>query len=148
MCIYVRLSQSHLPTLSIRVTAVTLLADFSRGIAEQNNASSYASDYDTYLVLRTVRLEDFQSSAEVENEQKNLMHASLRVKARVLGDKGAVAGFFTFYNDNNESDVEILTDDPVDMIRCVLHLSDPQTSCPSPALVLKPYLGVPERAYG
>lgn len=84
---------------------------------QQNNASSYASDYDTYLALRTVRLEDFQSSAEVENEQKNLMHASLRVKARVVGDKGAVAGFFTFYDDNNESDIEILTDDPVDMIR-------------------------------
>ncbi|OCK78913.1 glycoside hydrolase family 16 protein [Lepidopterella palustris CBS 459.81] len=83
----------------------------------QNNSSSYASDYDTYLALRTTRLEDFQSSAEVENEQKNLMHASLRVKARVIGDPGAVAGFFTFYDDNNESDIEILTSDPKDMIR-------------------------------
>lgn len=127
---------------------MALLADSSGGIAEQNNASSYASDYDTYLALRTVRLEDFQSSAEVENEQKNLMHASLRVKARVVGDKGAVAGFFTFYDDNNESDIEILTDDPVNMIRCVLHPSDPPASRPSPALVLKPYLGVPERAHG
>ena len=127
---------------------MSLLADSSGGIAEQNNASSYASDYDTYLALRTVRLEDFQSSAEVENEQKNLMHASLRVKARVVGDKGAVAGFFTFYNDNNESDIEILTDDPVDMIRCVLHPSDPPPSRPPPALVLRSYLCVPGRAHG
>ncbi|KAH7054470.1 concanavalin A-like lectin/glucanase domain-containing protein [Macrophomina phaseolina] len=81
----------------------------------QTNSSDTGNDdidFPTYLTLRTVRLEDFQSAAEIENEQKNLMHASMRMRARVVGDEGAVAGFFTFYDDNNESDIEILTDDP------------------------------------
>jgi hypothetical protein len=36
---------------------------------------------------------------------------------RVVGDPGAVAGFFTFYDDSNESDIEILTRDPKDQTR-------------------------------
>ncbi|KAK0618771.1 hypothetical protein DIS24_g11548, partial [Lasiodiplodia hormozganensis] len=86
----------------------------------QTNGSDTGNDdieYPTYLSLRTVRLDDFQSAAEVENLQKNLMHASLRMRARVVGDPGAVAGFFTFYDDDNESDIEILTDDPEAVIR-------------------------------
>lgn len=81
---------------------------------QQNNDSS---DPFTYLTLRTTRSEDFQSAAEIENEQKNLMHVSMRMYARVIGAGGAVAGFFTFYDDTNESDIEILTDDPKDKIR-------------------------------
>jgi hypothetical protein len=71
----------------------------------------------TYLALRTSRLDDFQTSGEIENQQKNLMHVSMRMYGRVIGDKGAVAGFFTFYDDDNESDIEILTDDSTDTIR-------------------------------
>ncbi|KAF2255706.1 glycoside hydrolase family 16 protein [Trematosphaeria pertusa] len=71
----------------------------------------------TWLTLRTTRLEDFQSAAEIENEQKNVMHVSMRMYAKVTGSKGAVAGFFTFFDDTNESDIEILTDDPTDVIR-------------------------------
>lgn len=71
----------------------------------------------TYLTLRTSRLDDFQSSGEIENEQKNLMHCSMRLHGRVVGDKGAVAGFFTFFDDNNESDIEVLTNDATDTIR-------------------------------
>lgn len=84
----------------------------SRGnvwIAQQGNG--------TYLAMRTTRLDDHQTAAEIENEQKNLMHVSMRMSARVTGDKGAVAGFFTFYDDSNESDIEILTNDPKDQIR-------------------------------
>ncbi|KAL1633585.1 hypothetical protein SLS58_011006 [Diplodia intermedia] len=86
----------------------------------QTNASDTGNpdiEFPTYLSLRTVRLDDFQSAAEVENMQKNVMHASLRMRARVVGDAGAVAGFFTFFDDDNESDVEILTDDPDAVIR-------------------------------
>lgn len=88
----------------------------------QTNASDTGNDnidFPTYLTLRTVRLDDFQSAAEVENEQKNLKHASMRMRARVVGDEGAVAGFFTFFDDDNESDIEILTDDPDAVIRYV-----------------------------
>jgi hypothetical protein len=49
--------------------------------------------------------------SEIENAQKNLLHASLRFRARVIGSSGAVAGLFTFVDDNNESDIEILTSD-------------------------------------
>jgi hypothetical protein len=62
-------------------------------------------------------MDDYQTSGEIENEQKNLMHVSMRMYGRVQGAKGAVAGFFTFYDDDNESDIEILTDDPKDQIR-------------------------------
>ncbi|KAF2735505.1 concanavalin A-like lectin/glucanase [Polyplosphaeria fusca] len=75
------------------------------------------NDAFTFLTLRTSRLDDFQSAAEIENEQKNLKHCSMRMMARVVGSKGACAGFFTYFDDTNESDVEILTDDPTDMIR-------------------------------
>lgn len=71
----------------------------------------------TYLSLRTSRLDDHQTAGEIENQQKNLMHVSMRMSARVKGDKGAVAGFFTYFDDNNESDIEILTTDPTDKIR-------------------------------
>jgi len=65
----------------------------------------------TYLSLRTTRLPTFQSAAEVEHLQKNIYHASLRFRARIMGSAGAVAGLFTFFDDTNESDIEILTRD-------------------------------------
>ncbi|EUC31533.1 glycoside hydrolase family 16 protein [Bipolaris victoriae FI3] len=76
------------------------------------------SEQDTsYLAMRTTRASSHQTAAEMENQQKNLMHASLRMYGRVQGSSGAVAGFFTFFDDNNESDIEILTQDPKDKIR-------------------------------
>ncbi|ORY15546.1 concanavalin A-like lectin/glucanase domain-containing protein [Clohesyomyces aquaticus] len=76
-----------------------------------------SNDPFTFLTLRTNRLDDSQTAAEIENEQKNVMHCSMRMLARVKGSKGAVAGFFTFFDDTNESDIEILTDDPTHKIR-------------------------------
>ncbi|KAF1956204.1 concanavalin A-like lectin/glucanase [Byssothecium circinans] len=81
---------------------------------QQNNDTNNGF---TFLTLRTTRLQDFQSAAEIENKQKNLMHVSMRMVARVTGSKGAVAGFFTFFDDDNESDIEILTNDATDTIR-------------------------------
>lgn len=80
---------------------------------QQNNDTN---DAFTYLTLRTTRGDGFQSAAEIENMQQNVKHTSMRMSARVMGDKGAVAGFFSFYDDNNESDIEILTNDPTDTI--------------------------------
>ncbi len=82
-------------------------------------ANVYLGEQDStsYLALRTSRMEDYQTAAEIENQQKNLMHVSMRMYGRVQGAKGAVAGFFTFFDDDNESDIEILTDDPKDQIR-------------------------------
>ncbi|PVI08462.1 glycoside hydrolase family 16 protein [Periconia macrospinosa] len=81
----------------------------------QQNADG--GDDFTFLTLRTSRLNDSQTAAEIENEQKNLMHVTMRMHARVVGSKGAVAGFFTFFDDSNESDIEILTRDPKTTIR-------------------------------
>lgn len=62
--------------------------------------------------MRTVRLADFSSASEMQNNQQNMMHASVRMRARVVGASGAVAGFFTYYDDDNEADIEILTQYP------------------------------------
>ncbi|KAF1814343.1 concanavalin A-like lectin/glucanase [Eremomyces bilateralis CBS 781.70] len=80
-------------------------------IAQNATESDDNSIPPTWLTLRTSRLDDFQSAAEIENLQKNLLHASLRFLARVRGDPGAVAGLFTFFDETNESDIEILTGD-------------------------------------
>ncbi|RDI85762.1 Homocysteine [Venturia inaequalis] len=100
-------------------------------VAMQNSAQNVyiATDNSTnlsHLTLRTTRLPTFQSTSEIENQEKNLLHASLRIRARIISNTtstsnstttkttapGAVAGLFTFQDDTNESDIEILTTDP------------------------------------
>ena len=49
--------------------------------------------------------------------QKNLHRASVRIYARVLGAPGAVAGMFTYHDDHNEVDSEVLTQDPATQMR-------------------------------
>jgi beta-glucanase (GH16 family) len=66
----------------------------------------------------------FQLAGEINYKQANLYYVSVRVLARVSGAPGAVAGFFTYYDDNNESDIEILTRDPASNI----HLSNQPTT--------------------
>ena len=95
------------------------------------------------LVLRTSReAEKWQSAVEVDCNQRNMWYASVRARLRVVKtsefasvgggadnvnvsvgnstkdvETGAVVGFFTWGSDTAESDVEILTRDPVDHIR-------------------------------
>ncbi|KAK7535512.1 hypothetical protein IWX50DRAFT_630619 [Phyllosticta citricarpa] len=78
----------------------------------QSNASDTGNNdsaYPTYLTMRVARLADFSSASELANNQANMLHASVRMWARVVGAPGACAGFFTYYDDSNESDIEILT---------------------------------------
>ncbi|KAL3485328.1 concanavalin A-like lectin/glucanase domain-containing protein [Aspergillus germanicus] len=86
-----------------------------------SNANVYihrdASSTSSHLTLRAYRNENFISSAEVESKVHNMFHASIRVRARVRGDAGVCAGIFTYYDDDNESDIEILTRDPTNHIR-------------------------------
>lgn len=44
------------------------------------------------------------------------MYASFRARARVRGSAGACAGIFTFADNENESDIEILTKDSLTQI--------------------------------
>jgi hypothetical protein len=98
----------------------------------------------TYLTLCATRLPDFMSISEIDSQQKNLYHSSIRAKMRVIpnglsddtapsaarnaiddhgstpnhpADPGAVAGLFTYLSSTEESDIEILTRDPTDRIR-------------------------------
>ncbi|KAF2496250.1 concanavalin A-like lectin/glucanase [Lophium mytilinum] len=78
----------------------------------------------TALTLNTFRNNSHtQFTAEIQSIQQNIKHASIRFHARVIGrngseaSKGACAGLFTFADDDNESDIEILTQDPMGTIR-------------------------------
>ncbi|KAL4916786.1 concanavalin A-like lectin/glucanase domain-containing protein [Aspergillus aurantiobrunneus] len=88
---------------------------------QYSNRNVYiARDEDTFttkLVLRAYRNEHFVSSGEIDTKLSNIFHASIRVRARVRGDPGACAGLFTYFDDDNESDIEILTRDATDHIR-------------------------------
>ncbi|KAL3459524.1 concanavalin A-like lectin/glucanase domain-containing protein [Aspergillus heterothallicus] len=85
----------------------------NRNVYIQRDADSSSA----YLVLRAYRNEHIISSAEVESKLHNIFHASIRVRARVRGDPSTCAGILTYYDDENESDIEILTHDPTNHIR-------------------------------
>jgi hypothetical protein len=115
----------------------------AQNIFISRNTSS--PDKSTYLTLRASRLPDFMSISEFDSLQTNILHSSIRARMRVIPnalstkaapsasnvdigtdagstsdhpvDFGAVAGFFTFYSGTQESDIEILTRDPIDRIR-------------------------------
>ncbi|KAJ5247413.1 hypothetical protein N7468_002396 [Penicillium chermesinum] len=75
-----------------------------------------AKDSNSYLSLRASRTKDSYNTAEIEFKQQNILHASIRVRARVRGAAGACAGIFTYRDDSCESDIEMLTSDPTNRI--------------------------------
>jgi hypothetical protein len=67
----------------------------------------------SYLTLATQKSSSStQMAGELDFTAANITHASVRVMARVSGDPGAVAGIFTYHDDESESDIELLTRDP------------------------------------
>lgn len=65
-----------------------------------------------FLALNTSRLQNnTQLGGEIFFRPADVDAVSLRVAPRVYGAPGAVAGFFTYFNDTQESDIEILTRD-------------------------------------
>ena len=72
--------------------------------------NSTTPDGETVLSLTTTRLEGYSPSAQIQSNQK-FMHASVRMSARMLGPPGACGSFFLYGDDNNESDIELLTND-------------------------------------
>jgi hypothetical protein len=76
----------------------------------------------TSLGMRTTRLSEFQSMAALRT-RFDILHASVRTRLMVVGEddgtvaSGAVVGFFTYASDTQESDVEILTEDPLSQVR-------------------------------
>jgi hypothetical protein len=103
--------------------------------AEKSNDTS--PDYTSYLTLRTKRLPDFQSAAEVDSNEKNFQYLSARFLARVIGSPGACAGMFTYLPNNNaqliqEADIEILTGGPRDMVQYTNQPSNDKNGNPYP----------------
>ncbi|KAF4970211.1 hypothetical protein FSARC_2697 [Fusarium sarcochroum] len=73
---------------------------------------------ETQLVLYTHRLKnDTQQAGEVYFSEALVDSVSLRVYARITGGSGAVAGFFTYFNDTQESDIEVLTREDDDRVQ-------------------------------
>ena len=65
------------------------------------------------MTLSTARIDaETQEAAEITFEEFKAVHASIRVFGRIRGSPGAVAGIFTYLNDTQESDIEVLTRDP------------------------------------
>ncbi|KAK2022606.1 concanavalin A-like lectin/glucanase [Colletotrichum zoysiae] len=87
---------------------------------EKNNDQDASSD--TFMSMRTARLEGFQSSAEIESISMGYHFVSVRMLARTLGGPGACTALFTYreadnYADVQEADIEILTRDPDNRIQ-------------------------------
>jgi beta-glucanase (GH16 family) len=71
----------------------------------------------SYLTLATQRdSKSAQLAGELDFTAANITYASIRVLARVSGDAGAVAGLFTYHDDDSESDIELLTRDPTSKV--------------------------------
>ncbi|KAI1378233.1 glycoside hydrolase family 16 protein [Hypoxylon crocopeplum] len=104
--------------------ASTLMVHSPNNVYFEKNEDENAGS-NTYLTLRTARLEDYQSSSEFESTIRDYHYLSVRMYARTNGAPGAVTAMFT-YKDNGdstdlasvqESDLEIRTLDPPDYIQ-------------------------------
>lgn len=90
---------------------------------EKNTDPSPSSS--TYLTLRTERLPDFQTAAELESTSKGYQFLSIRMLARTIGSAGAVTAMFTYRGAKGgddalagvqEADLEIRTADARDQV--------------------------------
>lgn len=86
---------------------------------EANNEPEPTSQ--TWLTLRTQRLPDFQTAAEVESASARYKHLSLRMRARTVGAGGAITAMFTYRHADElarvqEADLEIRTGDPRNVV--------------------------------
>ncbi|TAQ91222.1 hypothetical protein B7494_g447 [Chlorociboria aeruginascens] len=98
---------------------------WSRSVPQTNKivpSNDATTAYTTYLNLRTARLVDFQSAAEIDSTEANFHYLSLRLLARTVGSPGACSGAFTYLSNDDpqkiqEADIEILTSGPRDKVQ-------------------------------
>ncbi|KAJ9152191.1 Concanavalin A-like lectin/glucanase [Coniochaeta hoffmannii] len=93
---------------------------------EKNGDPSPSSE--TYLTLRTQRMGDFQTAAELESNSTGYHFLSVRMLARTTGSAGAVTALFTYRKADpssssaggedrvQEADLEVITRDPRDLV--------------------------------
>lgn len=96
---------------------VLMVNSYNNVYIERNTDTAAASQ--TYLTMRTTRLQDFQSAAEVESVSQGYQFLSVRMLARTRGEQGAITAMFTYRAGPNnslalvqEADLEIRTSDP------------------------------------
>lgn len=105
---------------NVRGDASVLMVNSPNNVyIEANNEPNPTSQ--TWLTLRTQRLERFQSAAELESASAEYKHLSLRMRARTVGARGAITAMFTYRGgdtlaDVQESDLEIRTSDPRNLV--------------------------------
>lgn len=124
-----------------------LVSVYSRQNVYLSRNTTAGAGNSTFLTLRAARpASDFMSCSQITSQERNLLHASIRARLRVIPnglgnssapsagpraadnaatgssagehpvDAGAVVGLFTYQSDTQESDIEILTHDPVDTV--------------------------------
>jgi beta-glucanase (GH16 family) len=103
-----------------RSDATVLMVNSPNNIyIEASNEANPSSQ--TWLTLRTQRLADFQTAAEIESASAKFKYLSIRMRARTVGAAGAIAAMFTYRGADTlaevqESDLEIRTSDPRNLI--------------------------------
>lgn len=97
---------------------IPMTNSFSNVYIEENTDENAASE--TFLTMRTKRLEKFQTAAEFESID-TYHYLSVRMLARTIGSPGAITALFTYRDGGSlakvqEADIEILTRGPRDHI--------------------------------
>lgn len=101
--------------------ASILMVNSPNNIYFQLNNDTRASSK-TYLTMRTVRHQTFQSAAEFNSVSGDYHYLSMRMLARTRGASGAVTAMFTYRegetaNTVQEADLEVRTSDPKNSIQ-------------------------------
>ncbi|KAI1336960.1 carbohydrate-binding module family 1 protein [Xylariaceae sp. FL0016] len=96
--------------------ATILMVNSANNIYIQHNDDKNPES-NTYMVMRTVRHDNFQSAAEIESISLGYQYLSIRMYARTRGSPGAITAMFTFreaatLSKVQESDLEVRTSDP------------------------------------
>lgn len=105
-----------------RSDASVLRVNSPNNVYIEKNADPSPSS-NTYLTLRTQRMPDFQTAAELESNSTGYHFLSVRMLARTVGSAGAVTAMFTYRaagsgsgSDVQEADLEVITRDPRDLV--------------------------------
>ncbi len=98
--------------------ATLLMVNSPNNIYIENNTDTNATSQ-TYMTMRTARLANFQTAAEIESTSVGYRYISVRMYARTLGSPGAITAMFTYRPGAGgslqlvqEADLEIRTRDP------------------------------------
>ncbi|RYP41177.1 hypothetical protein DL767_001181 [Monosporascus sp. MG133] len=108
-------------TVDAGVAPVLMVHSPNNVYVETNQDDDPASE--TFMTLRTIRLRDYQSSAEFESVDQGYQFVSMRMLARTIGAPGAITAMFTYrgaeeFSRIQESDLEFRTIDPPNTVQC------------------------------